>query len=361
MVHFWLRDEIKEGERRAPLMPHQAKEMLEQGIQVSVERSSNRVIKDEEYEKAGCTMVPSGSWKNAPADAVILGLKELPDDNTPLAHTHIYFAHCYKKQKGWESLLGRFKEGKGTLLDLEFLVNEQGRRVAAFGYSAGFVGMALGLKQWCVLQLEGSNAALGSLDYYESTAAMINDVKGDLERVKTVKGKSPSAIVIGALGRCGSGACTFTEAVGLSQVTKWDLEETRKGGPFEEILQHDIFLNCIYLSPSNPIPPFLTKDLLNRPRTLSVLVDVSCDTSNPLNPVPVYPHCTTLFQPVVKTRTDGEVPFDVIAIDHLPSLNPMESTIEFSNALFPHLLQCPNSDVWKRAETLFNEKLQLIA
>lgn len=35
-----------------------------------------------------------------------------------------------KQQAGWETVLARFPRGGGTLLDLEFLVDENGRRVA---------------------------------------------------------------------------------------------------------------------------------------------------------------------------------------------------------------------------------------
>ena len=38
-------------------------------------------------------------------------------------------------------MLARFPRGGGTLLDLEFL-EKNGRRVAAFGYHAGFSGKA---------------------------------------------------------------------------------------------------------------------------------------------------------------------------------------------------------------------------
>ncbi|ELR16042.1 Saccharopine dehydrogenase (NAD+, Llysine-forming), putative protein [Acanthamoeba castellanii str. Neff] len=58
---------------------------------------------------------------------------------------HVFFGHCFKQQNGWKELLHRFTSGKGTLLDLEFLVNEQGRRVAAFGRAAGLAGCAVGL------------------------------------------------------------------------------------------------------------------------------------------------------------------------------------------------------------------------
>ncbi len=64
------------------------------------------------------------------------------------------FAHCYKQQAGWKEILSRFVIGKGLLLDLEFLVDEKGRRVAAFGYHAGFAGSALGIDLWCHNQLE---------------------------------------------------------------------------------------------------------------------------------------------------------------------------------------------------------------
>lgn len=81
---------------------------------------------------------------------------------------------------------------------------------------------------------------------------------------------------------------------------KWDLDETAKGGPFQEILDVDIFVNCIYLS--SAIPPFISREQLERAgkdRRLSIIVDVSCDTTNPFNPVPVYTVNTTFSDPTV--------------------------------------------------------------
>lgn len=81
---------------------------------------------------------------------------------------------------------------------------------------------------------------------------------------------------------------------------KWDLDETAKGGPFQEILDVDIFINCIYLS--SRIPSFLTHDTITaagKNRRLSVVVDVSCDTTNPFNPIPIYSINTTFSEPTV--------------------------------------------------------------
>lgn len=83
-------------------------------------------------------------------------------------------------------------------------------------------------------------------------------------------------------------------------IIKWDMAETAKGGPFDEILNVDIFVNCIYLS--SQIPPFITHETIakaGKSRRLSVVVDVSCDTTNPFNPIPIYTINTTFDKPTV--------------------------------------------------------------
>jgi saccharopine dehydrogenase (NAD+, L-lysine-forming) len=78
------------------------------------------------------------------------------------------------------------------------------------------------------------------------------------------------------------------------------LDETAKGGPFQEILDVDIFVNCIYLT--TRIPPFLTEEQIGsggKTRRLRVVVDVSCDTTNPNNPIPIYSTNTTFLEPTV--------------------------------------------------------------
>jgi saccharopine dehydrogenase (NAD+, L-lysine forming) len=78
------------------------------------------------------------------------------------------------------------------------------------------------------------------------------------------------------------------------------MAETDKGGPFSEILDVDIFVNCIYLN--SAIPPFITRDkaiAMGKQRRLSVVVDVSCDTTNQYNPIPIYTEYTTFSQPTL--------------------------------------------------------------
>ena len=76
-----LRAECKPLEHRSLLTPSTTKALLEAGYTVHVERSSERIFDDAEFEAAGAVMMAEGSWVNAPTDHIILGLKELPEDN----------------------------------------------------------------------------------------------------------------------------------------------------------------------------------------------------------------------------------------------------------------------------------------
>ena len=74
--------------------------------------------------------------------------EEITADNLALRHRHIYFAHVFKGQLHASVTMRRFALGRGTLLDLEYLVDEQGKRVATFSYSAGFAGAIAAVSIW---------------------------------------------------------------------------------------------------------------------------------------------------------------------------------------------------------------------
>ncbi|RLV91301.1 Saccharopine dehydrogenase NAD [Spathaspora sp. JA1] len=359
-VTIHLRAEKKPLEHRAALTPTTTKQLLDAGFKVYVEESSQSIFQTKEYEDVGAIIVPEESWTSAPADRIILGLKELPEDDFPLIHEHIQFAHCYKDQGGWKDVLKRFPAGKGTLYDLEFLENDQGRRVAAFGYYAGFAGAAIGVLDWAFKQTHGDEENLPGVQPYPNEDALISDVKKQLQvAVAKNGGEYPTGLVIGALGRCGSGAIDFFKKVGIpdSNVAKWDMAETAKGGPFKEIVESNIFVNCIYLS--QPIPPFIDFESLNvADRKLTTIVDVSADTTNPHNPIPVYTIATVFNDPTVPVETTKGPKLSVCSIDHLPSLLPREASEFFSRDLMPSLLELPNrhtAPVWVRAKQLFDK------
>lgn len=169
--------------------------------------------------RVGCTLVAHNSWPSAPLSTPIIGLKELPpNDTSALPHAHIMFAHVYKTQAGWIPTLQRWNTPTGMLYDLEFLQDERGRRVAAFGYHAGFAGAAVGAlalaEQVCS---EGEKARLGEITPYKNEDDLVVHVKAVLAKVEAKLGRKPRALVIGALGRCGKGAVDFFIKAGLRE------------------------------------------------------------------------------------------------------------------------------------------------
>ncbi len=341
---IWMRDEPRENEARAPMTPTGAADLIALGWRVVVEDSPTRCIPIEDYRDVGCEISPTGSWINAPDNAIILGLKELPEDGTPLRHHHIMFGHAYKGQASGRILLDRFKAGGGTLLDLEYLTDETGRRVAAFGYWAGYAGAALSVMAWGAQE---RGQTLGAVSAFKSAKAMADAVDASINTV-------PTALVIGALGRVGSGATDLCKAVGMSP-TGWDMAETAHGGPFPEILEHDILLNSILAHKGAPV--FVEADAGAAERKLSVIGDIACDPDSEFNPIKVYDRTTTWENPTVRVYDDP--PLDVMAIDNLPSLLPREATDDFASQLLPYLKTLDRTDhgVWGRAQEMFRKHL----
>ncbi len=353
---LWYRSEDKTGEERAVLTPAIVGELIQTGHAVTVEQSPQRCFPDDAYAAVGATMAPADSWREAPVDTVIVGLKELNGDTFDLKHRHIHFAHVYKDQQGWQDVLSRFKRGGGSLFDLEYLVDDSGRRVAAFGFWAGYAGAAVAISAW-VGQQRNETPSVKPITSYEHRDALLQSLKTALAQRDNAR---PTALVIGAKGRSGKGAVELLENLNIS-VTQWDVDETREGGPFEKLLSVDIVINCVFIQ--QPLPPFLTTALLQQAgRQLSVLCDVSCDPYGDYNPLPVYQRTTTFAQPVDRL-IEGPKPLDLVAIDHLPSMLPMESSEDFVQQLRPHLLTIGDLDngVWQRALSIFQQKSEQVS
>jgi len=349
---LWLRAETKPFEQRTLLAPQVAGQLVDKGYELVVERSAQRIFDDTEYENVGCRMAETHAWHKAPQHAIILGLKELDPNDGPFTRRHVHFAHAFKDQLGWQDTLRQFQRGGGSLYDLEYLTDESGQRIAAFGYWAGFVGAAVAVLAYCE---KSDGKKLSTLSAWTNKHALIDSVQSALKNIN----ENPTALVIGALGRCGTGAVELLNACDI-KVTLWDQKETKSGGPFEDVLTHDIMVNCVFINAA--LPPFTTPEhLASAARHLQVISDVSCDPFGKYNPLPIYTECTSMDKPVVEiiAASDNAKSVELIAIDHLPSLLPRESSEHFSTQLFPALLDLQHLDTgtWQRAKKIYEHHL----
>ena len=343
MTHLWIRAEERAQEERVGILPEGVRALIEAGFRITIEDSPQRALPLAPYLEAGAARAECGSWPEAPRDAIIFGLKELPEAETPLVHRHIMFGHAYKGQPAGAALLARFRAGGGVLYDLEYLTDESGRRVAAFGYWAGYAGAAVSCLAFGAQARGGICPPVARFAGKEAMRAAAAQALEGLD--------PPRVLIIGALGRVGTGAADLCRALDLP-LTGWDMAETAQGGPFPEVLRFGIFLNCILAAPGTPV--FVPETTPTDPRALRVIGDIACDPGSDFSPIRVYDRVTDWARPVL--RVAGQPVLDVMAIDNLPSLLPVEASEDFAAQLLPHLLGLDRLDagVWARARAVYH-------
>lgn len=174
-----IRTEDKsEWERRTPLTPEDVAALRADGLSVVVQASSQRAFKDEEYTRAGIPLQTDLSDCD-----VIIGLKEIPNDQLAPDKTYVFFSHVIKGQPYNMPMLKRLMALGDTLIDYERIVDDQGRRLIAFGQYAGLAGMINGL--WALgqrLDVEGVTNPFSRLRQAR-TYATLADAKASLSRV----------------------------------------------------------------------------------------------------------------------------------------------------------------------------------
>lgn len=347
MKNFIIRAETKPNETRTPVVPEDARKLLLAGNNVFIETSKHRCIADNEYEAVGCEIVPAGSWLVANAkNSYVIGLKELPELPSVIRQNHVYFGHAYKQQIGWQKLLNRFTAGEGSLFDIEYMT-QNNRRVAAFGHWAGYVGACLAIQNYCwqllgqeLNNLDESNYRRESLIAY--TELLLQKSKVGINQLKI--------LVLGVLGRSGQGAAQALADLGLASVGL-DIHDSLEG--INLAGEFDVMINCVFID--KPTQPFIQKsDLFSSSNRVRTIVDVSCDPTSTFNPLPIYQTITTLEKPAIIFKNNLNT--NLIAIDHLPTLLPLESSIDFSAQLTPYLLELVNcTAVWQETYRKFLE------
>jgi len=103
--------------------------------QFFVQKSDIRAYTDEEYEKCGIPVVDSLEECD-----VLFGIKEAKLESLLPNKHYFFFGHIAKEQPYNRPLIKKMMELGITFSDYEYLVNEGGERLCAFGWWAGVVG-----------------------------------------------------------------------------------------------------------------------------------------------------------------------------------------------------------------------------
>ena len=375
---LYLRAEDYEHEHRTPLVPMDVGRLVQNGVVVYIQSSTGqRVYSDDAYAAVGAKITTLPWHDDLFRDALVVGLKTLPSIDRLCGHRHLYFSHAFRGQSldqvrhedqglrqslhqvrcedqglrqsldqvrhedqgQTNTIIQTFRQTSSTLYDFEYMVDETGHRLLAFGHYAGIVGAGLGLLQYFARISE--DTYICKLQSWTDAADYEQDMRAVADCLRLTQ--PPRIAVLGPRGRCGRAVCEFLDTMGFPYVgldkhdSKTDLLD-----------RFDIVYNCVLLA-TDQEEVWITADQAEAQIDHKVIVDISCDVTKRNNPFrELYQDVGTWTQPVQVVA-----PFvDALVLDNLPSLLPKSSSIAFSGTL-TDLLLSKDDGPWARARAEF--------
>jgi saccharopine dehydrogenase (NAD+, L-lysine-forming) len=383
-----LRETKNPPDRRVPLTPPQivTLEELYPFVEFYVQPSDIRVYSNEEYHYLNIQLKEDLSKCD-----ILMGVKEVDKKTLIPGKTYLFFAHVGKKQPYNKGMFHKIVNEKIRLIDYEFLTDEKGQRVVAFGRFAGIVGAYNALKA----------RGIKTNRFELKPAHQCRDMEEMWAGLRMISLKPGLKILITGQGRVAGGAmetlnyCNIVK-VGPEDFLKKDFDvpvvcqigpehyTVRRNGAafsFDHFVKHpdeyessfrqftraaDILIACHYWDPLSP--GFFTRSDMKQPGfRISVIADISCDINGP---IPSTLRSTTIADPFYgyNPLLEKEEPaflrpgnITVMAIDNLPGEVPRDASADFGTQLMRNLLHDlfteGTSEMIKRATITENGRL----
>lgn len=379
-----IREEKNPPDSRVPLTPPQVAQLRSRGYDIVVQPSPQRTYTDQEYADLGVPLVEDIRDRE-----LLLGIKEVPVDKLISGKTYCFFAHVAKEQPYNQQLMRALLDKNITHIDYEYLTNENGQRLIAFGYWAGMVGAHNAI--WAYARRTGAFEFPRLKDLYDYEAAKV---------VYDQLTLPPLRVVLTGTGRVGQGAARVLEDIGFTrlipseylsgagesvytQLHVRDYAKHPNGGPIDKhhFYAHgeeyasafgpyakvsDVFINGIFWD--GKAPAFFTAEEMKSPDfRIQVIGDVTCDIA-PASSVPSTLFASTIadpvfgYDPATGKALDPYQPgmIDVMSIDNLPSELPRDASSAFGDVFIETILpefDKPSSDILRRASITVNGEL----
>ncbi len=378
------REDINKWERRVPLIPSHARELVRnRGLEIMIQPSRIRVFTDDDYRLSGIDV-----REDICPCPIVLAIKEIPVELLEKGKIYVFFSHTAKGQSHNMPMLRKMMELGCTIIDYEKMVDGKGRRLLFFGSYAGHAGMIDTL--WTLgrrLAWEGIPnpfTVLHPTHWYKSLVEAreaVGQVAWKVTREGLPGGLAPLVVGFLGYGHVSQGAQEIFDILPVETVRPADLpslfkrhtdsphivykvvfkeedmvEPVKKGKGFDlqdfydhpqsygPVVEKSIpyltaLVNGIYWTPK--YPRYLTREFLKtlyggaaRPR-LRVIGDITCDVdgslestvkaTDPENPVYVYDP----FSGQAVAGVEGKGPV-VLAVYNFPAELPLESSTYFS-------------------------------
>ncbi len=357
-------------------------------VEFLVERSNIRAYADEEYEKCGISVVDSLECCD-----VLFGIKEAKLETLIPNKHYFFFGHIAKEQPYNRPLIRKMMDLGITFSDYEYLVDDKGQRLCAFGWWAGVVGAYNTLRAYGLrtkrfeLEKPGVDFTLEKL----------------ITNVKEIKSLCDTSIVITGNGKVSHGAQYVMQQMFATEMTpeeflargnvselvytvlkaenlvkhkdglEYNAVDFKKNGQnyvsqFQQYAYStEILLSCHYWGVDQPI--YLDEELLkDKNFSIKIVGDVTCDIKGSiLSTIRSSTHDEPFYDFNPQTMQEEEAfsnenNISVMAIDTCPNALALDTSAYFGQKLMEHVFPLIiegkyDHPILKRATILKNGKL----
>lgn len=334
------------------------------GSEFAVQRSSIRAYADEQYARLGIPVVDRVDDCD-----ILFGIKEAALDTLIPGKHYFFFGHVAKKQVYNRPLLRRMMELGITFSDYEYLVDNDNRRVCAFGWWAGAVGVYYTLRAY--------GMKTGRYDLPKP------DRKFTLERLIEQLGicrSVPAKLILTGNGRVSCGAQHVLERIGAQRVSPQEFSQGvydrltytvvdadllvkpvngDETFDFERFIADprqyesafmrygcnaDLLICCHYWSPGAPV--YLSReDLRNPDLKIRVIGDITCDIDGSIRSTlrsSTHEHPFYDYNPATEREEpafSSEDNITVMAVDTCPNALALDTSAYFGEKLTEHVFR----------------------
>lgn len=356
--------------------------------QIVVESSHIRAYSDSQYIEKGVTVTDNLSDCD-----ILFGIKEASIDSIIPNKHYFFFGHIAKMQEYNRPLIQAMINKKISFSDYEYLVDDNNKRVCAFGWWAGVVGTYYTLRAYG-LKYKLYNLPKPTLKF------TLEQLIDELKSIKLPKVK----LIVTGNGRVSQGVQYVLSNIGATEVSekvflsnentidnltwhvadidklvehknkeiKFDFSDfcknpsNYKSSFFRFAENADILISAHYWDSNAPV--YLdTQDLANPRMKIRVIGDVTCDIMGSIKSTirpsthddPFYDYNPNLTKEEELFSNKDNI--TVMAVDTCPNALALDTSKYFGNMLIEHvftpLLENKESDILKRANILHNGKL----
>lgn len=359
-----IKETKKPQDNRVALTPEEIAKLQNTYPEVSfvVQKSNIRAYSDEEYVKLGISVVDDVTDCD-----ILFGIKEADIDALLPKKHYFFFGHIAKMQPYNRPLLQKMMKLEITFSDYEYLVDEKGERVCAFGWWAGVVGV------YNTLRAYGIKYGLFQLEKPD-TKFTLETLFARLEKLHLPAIK----IVVTGNGRVSHGAAYALKKMGIKEIpvetylrenlqeacfcvagleqlvqkkqndTVFDREDFQKNphnyqSNFERFYRvSDILISCHFWAPEDPV--YLSEDdLVNPMNRIKVIGDITCDIQGSIKSTlrssthadPFYD-----YNPITQSEEKAFANINnitVMAVDTLPNALAIDTSRYFGEMLSEHV------------------------